>query len=66
MEKKNWLKILFKYASSEKIKMVFSIILSIISVISGLVPFYCMYRIIFLFVENNININNALLWCGIS
>ena len=62
----NWTKTLFKYASSEKKKMIISIILSIISVISGLVPFYCMYKIIELFVLKELLLNNAIIWCIIA
>lgn len=62
----NWTKTLFKYASSEKKKTIISIILSIISVISGLVPFYCMYKIIELFVLKELLLNNAIIWCIIA
>ena len=42
-EKKSWINALFAYAENEKKKMVLSIVLSVLSVILGLLPFYlCM------------------------
>lgn len=42
-KKKSWIKLIFAYASGEKKKMILSVILSVASVILGLIPFYCMY-----------------------
>lgn len=47
---KNWFKTLFSYAAEEKKKLVLSVSLSVCSIVTGLYPFYCMYRIIDLFV----------------
>ena len=49
-EKKNWMKTLFAYAEGEKKRLALSVLLSTLSVVLGLVPFYCMYRILCLFV----------------
>lgn len=49
-EKKSRMSALFAYAEGEKKKLVLSVILSVLSVALGLVPFYCMYRMICLFV----------------
>mgnify|MGYP003198818730 CR=1 FL=1 len=40
-EKKSFLNTLFAYAGSEKKKMIGSVILSVLSVTAGLIPFYC-------------------------
>lgn len=61
-KKKSWTKSLFAYAQKEKKRMVGSIILSIISVIMGLVPFYCMYRLIDLFVAQNASTQSIWMW----
>lgn len=62
-EKKSWLKSLFAYANGEKKKMVISVVLSIISVIAGLVPFYCMYEIISMFVAGTAVTVEVVKWC---
>lgn len=48
-EKKSWMKALFAYAQGEKKRLVWSVVLSVVSVVLGLAPFYCMYRMICLF-----------------
>lgn len=53
-EKKSFLNTLFAYAGSEKKKMIGSVILSVLSVTAGLIPFYCMYKLICLFVSDTV------------
>lgn len=65
-KKKSWLNIVFGYAKGEKKRMVLSIILSIISVLAGLVPFYAMYRIISLFVESTKTTEEIIMWSGVA
>ena len=43
-KKDSWLKVLFRYTDGSERRMGLSVILSIISVIGGLVPYYCIYR----------------------
>lgn len=43
-------------------KMILSVILSVISITVGLVPFYCFYRIIGLFLEGTISKQGILFW----
>lgn len=62
-EKRSWTDALFAYAGSEKKKMVLSVVLSVISVISGLMPFYCMYRMICLFESGSVTSSSAVGWC---
>ena len=62
-EKKSWLQSLFAYAEGEKKKMLLSIVLSVISVSSGLAPFYCMYRIICLFAAGTAQTAAVIRWC---
>lgn len=62
-EKSSWIATLFRYAEGQKAKLVISVILSVISVTSGLVPFYCMYRIICLFTDGIASSISIIGWC---
>ena len=61
-KKQNFLSCLLTYASESKPKMIASVILSVISITSGLIPFYCFYRIIGLFMENAVTTQDILFW----
>ena len=62
-KKKSWTKLLFAYAESEKKKMVLSVILSVLSIMLGLIPFYCMYKVICAFTAGEASINVIFKWC---
>ena len=62
-EKRSWINALFAYAEGEKKKMALSIVLSVLSVILGLAPFYCMYRLISLFVAGTVTSTAIVRWC---
>ena len=62
-KKKSWTSALFAYAEGEKKQLVLSVILSVLSVILGLVPFYCMYALICLFVAGTATAALAVKWC---
>ena len=62
-EKKSWMKSLFAYAAGEEKRMVLSVILSVLSVGLGLVPFYCMYRLICLFTADSATAGSVIQWC---
>lgn len=57
------MKALFTYAEGEKKKMIISVILSVLSVTLGLVPFYCMYKMICLFVAGTVTSAAVVKWC---
>ena len=65
-EKKNWMKSLFAYASGEKKRLALSVLLSVLSVVLGLVPFYCMYRMICLFPAGTATTAGIIRWCLIA
>ena len=65
-EKRSLTSVLFAYAESEKKKMVLSVVLSVLSVMLGLVPFYCMYRMICLFVADSATTAEIIKWCLLS
>lgn len=66
MEKKkeNWFSCLMNYSNGSKGKLWVSVLLSIISILSGLVPYYCVYRMIALFTENIVT-NDLLVYWGV-
>lgn len=61
-KKESWSRVLFAYAKGQQRKLVCSVILSIISVTAGLIPFYCMYRVIDLFVEGSVTTGAIISW----
>ena len=62
-EKKSWLHALFAYAEGEKKRMYLSVVLSVLSVLLGLAPFYCMYRMLCLFAANTASAGAVVRWC---
>ena len=62
-DKKNWLHTLFAYARGEKKRMYLSVVLSVLSVAVGLLPFYCMYRLICLFTAGTATAPGVVHWC---
>ena len=62
-QEKSWVKTLFAYAEGEKKKLIESVILSVVSVTAGLVPFYCMYRVIELFALDAASAAGIVRWC---
>ena len=65
-KKRSWTKTLFTYAEGEKKRMVLSVVLSVLSIMLGLVPFYCMYEVICLFVAGTATVAAIVKWCLIS
>ena len=65
-EKKSWLNALFAYAGGEKKRLTLSVVLSVLSVVLGLVPFYCMYELLRLFVLGTAALADILRWCLLS
>ena len=63
-KKESWFGALLGYAGRYKSKFGLSIVLSVISVTAGIVPYFCMYRIICHFVDQTVTMKLALGWCG--
>ena len=63
-KKSSWTSALFAYAKNAKGELAGSTVLSIVSILLGLVPFYCMYRIICLFAAGVVTKAAVLQWCG--
>lgn len=64
-KKENWLKTLISYTDGSGRRMMISIVLSIISVVGGLVPYYCIYRGADLYIRNmdNVPTSDIVRWC---
>ena len=62
-KKKSWTSALFAYAEGEKSRLILSVVLSVLSVMLGLVPFYCMYRLICLMAAGTATAAPAVKWC---
>lgn len=65
-KKRSWMQALFAYAEGEQKKLVLSVILSVLSVTLGLVPFYCMYKLICLFVAGTATAAGIIRWCAVT
>ena len=63
-KQKNWLFYLLSYASGSGRKMVFSTILSILSISAGLVPYFCVFQILNIYIAGTLEISSVLFWCG--
>lgn len=66
MEKRGWFNTLLNYASICKGKIITSVIFSIISVMAGIVPYLCVFKIFQAFIINNINSNTILVYSCIA
>lgn len=63
-KKPGWMHSLMEYASDSKGKLAGSVILSAVSVAAGLVPFYCIYRLLELFITGNASASAIWTWCA--
>ena len=57
------MKSLFAYAEGENKRLVLSVVLSVLSVLAGLVPFYCMYALLCRFAAGTATETAAVQWC---
>ena len=64
-QKDSWLKVLLSYAEGGKRKLEVSIFFSIISVLSGIIPYYCIYRGVDLYINNmnDVPVGDIVKWC---
>ena len=64
--KKGWFSCLLTYAGAGKGRLIGSVILSVISVTAGLLPYYCVYRLIEAFAAGGLREELILTWCGLA
>ena len=65
MKERTWLGILLPFAAPCRGKMAASVVLAILSVAGGFVPYLGVYQIIRLFLERQANWEGILFWCGV-
>ena len=61
-KKQNFLSCLLSYARAGKRKLIVSVVLSVISITAGLVPYYCFYRVICLFLDGAVSASGIWSW----
>ena len=65
MKERTWLGILLSFAAPCRGKMAASVVLAILSVAGGFVPYLGVYQIIRLFLERQASGEGLLFWCGV-
>ena len=63
MKQKNWLSIVFSFASQCKGKITTSVICALLSAAAGIIPYWCVYSIITLFVNNSAESKDVWKYC---
>ena len=58
----NWFLTLIHYADHQKTKFILSVVFSVISVVSGLIPYYCFYKILELFIAGSLITSDIIRW----
>lgn len=61
-KKQGFLSWLISCAKESKSRLILSVILSIVSITLGLMPFYCFYRIICMFLNGTVDVQGILFW----
>lgn len=65
MKERTWLGILLSFAAPCRGKMAGSVVLAILSVAGGFVPYLGVYQIIRLFLERQADWDGIVFWCGV-
>lgn len=63
-QEKGWFGMLLDDAEGQKGKLALASVLSVISIMAGLIPYFCMYKIIELVVNESVSVYQVLYWCG--
>ena len=65
MKEKNWIKILFSFASLCRKRIILSVFCAVISVGGGILPYFGVYKIIALFIEETPRVDRLLFWAAL-
>ena len=65
-EEKNWFGTLLSYAKGSGGRLGASMLLSVISLLAGLVPYYCVYRILDRYIAESLDRNYVIQYCLIA
>lgn len=63
MKQKSWGSIIFSFAGWCKGKIILSVICAIISVISGVIPYWSVYQVISIFIDGPVLMSEVWKWC---
>ena len=58
----NWFKTLLSYAKGSGTKLVISVILSVISLVSGIVPYFCVYKMLDAYMTSGLDKETVIFW----
>lgn len=64
--KQGWFLCLLGYASGSRGQLLGATVLSIISVVSGILPYFCLYRVLESFIAGTVGEHTIFLWCGLA
>lgn len=62
-QKENWIRTLLSFAGPCKGKMILSVFCAILSVGDGFVPFWAVYEILILFIDQTVTLSAIQFWC---
>ena len=62
-QKENWIRTLLSFAVPSKGKMILSVFCAILSVGGGFVPFWAVYEILILFIDQTVTLSAIQFWC---
>ncbi|EON73872.1 ABC transporter ATP-binding protein [Lysinibacillus sphaericus] len=65
-KKEHWIKSIIHFAGSSKVPLTLSVLLAIISVIGGMVPYVAIYQIITNLVDGTQNMQDIIFWIAIA
>ena len=65
-KKEHWIKSILQFTGSSKVPLALSVLLAIMSVVGGLVPYVAVYQILLLLIEGTQTIQHLLFWIAIA
>ena len=63
MDKQNSFAVLWHYSAGQRGKFLFSILLSVLSIVAGLLPYFCLYKLVALLIAQNLTAAAIMQWC---
>ena len=66
MNEKKWFGTLLSYAKGSGGRLGISVVLSMLSLLSGLIPYYCVYRIVDRYMAGSLDKQYILTWCFVA
>ena len=66
MKQKSWLGTVLGFTKGQRGKFVLAVVLSVLSVTAGLLPYFCLYKVVELFALDGVTAPAVLRWCGLA